>query len=71
MPFSGAAIGFAAGAVGGWMVKGADKAETLRDVLEGEFQLEKLPSQNVKPINGNLFWLCDSESARFLKFENS
>lgn len=54
-----------------FLVKGADKAETLRDVLEGEFQLEKLPSQNIKPINGNLFWLCDSESATFLKFENS
>lgn len=53
-----------------FLVKGADKAETLRDVLEGEFQPEKLPSQNVKPIDGNLFWLCDGESATFLKLEN-
>lgn len=50
-----------------FLVKGADKAETLRDVLEGEFQPEKFPSQNVKPINGNLFWLCDGESAVYLK----
>lgn len=50
-----------------FLVKGADKAETLRDVLEGEFQPEKLPSQSVKPTNGNLFWLCDGESAVYLK----
>ncbi len=50
-----------------FLVKGADKAETLRAVLQGEFQPEKYPSQNVKPINGNLFWLVDREAARLLK----
>ncbi len=50
-----------------FLVKGADKAETLRAVLQGEFQPEKYPSQNVKPINGNLFWLVDREAAGFLK----
>ncbi len=53
-----------------FLVKGADKAETLRDVLEGEFQPDKLPSQNVKLLDGNLFWLCDAESAALLKPEN-
>jgi 6-phosphogluconolactonase len=50
-----------------FLVKGADKAETLRAVLQGEFQPEKYPSQNVKPTGGNLFWLVDREAARFLK----
>ena len=50
-----------------FLVKSADKAETLRDVLEGEFQPEKLPSQNIKFATGNLFWLCDAESAALLK----
>lgn len=50
-----------------FLVKGADKAETLRGVLEGEYQPEIFPSQNVKPVNGNLFWLCDGESAVYLK----
>jgi 6-phosphogluconolactonase len=49
-----------------FLVKGADKAETLREVLHGEFQPHKLPSQNVKPAGGNLFWLVDETAARFL-----
>lgn len=49
-----------------FLVKGADKAEILKAVLEGEFQPDKLPSQNVKPVNGNLFWLIDKEAARHL-----
>ena len=49
-----------------FLVSGASKAEVLRDVLEGEFIGEKLPSQNVKPINGELFWLIDTNSARLL-----
>ncbi len=50
-----------------FLVKGADKAETLRAVLQGEFQPEKYPSQNVKPTNGNLFWLVDREAAGLLE----
>lgn len=49
-----------------FLVKGADKAETLQAVLQGEFQPEKYPSQNVKPTGGNLFWLVDREAARLL-----
>lgn len=50
-----------------FLIKGADKAETLRTVLQGESQPEKYPSQNVKPSGGNLFWLVDGEAARLLK----
>ncbi|MBX7170680.1 MAG: 6-phosphogluconolactonase [Pyrinomonadaceae bacterium] len=42
-----------------FLIAGADKTETLHEVLHGEFQPEKLPSQAVKPINGNLLILTD------------
>jgi len=50
-----------------FLVSGEEKAETLREILEGEFQAEKFPSQNVKPENGNLFWLLDENVAKLLK----
>lgn len=50
-----------------FLVAGEDKAKVLRDVLEGEFQSEKLPSQKVKPENGNLYWLIDKNVAKLLK----
>lgn len=50
-----------------FLISGASKAEVLHDVLEAEFNGEKLPSQNVNPINGELFWLIDENSARILK----
>lgn len=46
-----------------FLVAGADKAETLRDVLEGEFWPEHLPSQMIQPKNGDLFWLVDDRAA--------
>ncbi len=49
-----------------FLVKGAEKAETLRAVLEGEFQPETLPSQNVRLTNGDLYWLVEKDAARFL-----
>ncbi len=49
-----------------FLVKGAEKAETLKRVLEGEFQPEKYPSQNIKPENGKLFWLIDKSAAGLL-----
>lgn len=50
-----------------FLVSGEEKAETLREVLEGEFQPEKLPSQNVRPENGDLFWLLDENVAKLLR----
>jgi 6-phosphogluconolactonase len=49
-----------------FLVSGAEKAETLKAVLEGDFEPEKFPSQNVKPENGNLFWLVDKQAASLL-----
>lgn len=49
-----------------FLVAGEDKAETLKAVLEGEFEPEKLPSQNVRPKDGELFWLLDENVAKLL-----
>jgi 6-phosphogluconolactonase len=49
-----------------FLVAGAEKVETLQAVLEGKFEPERLPSQNVRPTNGNLFWLIDKNVAKLL-----
>jgi len=54
----------------GFLVAGAEKAEPLREVLEGEFEPEKFPSQKVRPSNGNLFWLIDEKAAALLSDKN-
>lgn len=50
-----------------FLISGTAKADALKEVLEGEPQPEKFPSQNVNPTNGNLFWLIDAPAAQFLK----
>jgi 6-phosphogluconolactonase len=54
-----------------FLVAGEEKATTLREVLEGEFQPEKFPSQNVKPARGELFWLLDKNVAKLLKTDGN
>lgn len=49
-----------------FLIAGEKKAEVLREVLEGEIEPEKLPSQKIKPRNGNLFLLLDEDAARKL-----
>ncbi len=44
-----------------FLIAGADKTKTLREVLEGEFEPEKLPSQMIAPTDGNLLILTDIE----------
>ena len=50
-----------------FLINGANKAIPLKEVLEGESQPEKFPSQNVNLKNGNLFWLVDAQAAQHLK----
>ncbi len=45
---------------------GADKAETLRQVLEGPYTPDLYPSQVVRPTHGTLLWLVDTAAARLL-----
>lgn len=49
-----------------FLVSGENKAEALRKVLQGEFQPDDFPAQNVKPENGNLWWLVDEAAAKLL-----
>jgi 6-phosphogluconolactonase len=46
-----------------FMVDGAKKATVLQQVLEGEYQPEKLPSQLIKPMTGKLHWFLDRAAA--------
>ena len=49
-----------------FLIKGADKAEVLREVTQGAPQPDKFPAQLVKPVNGELFWLVDAPAAALL-----
>ena len=46
-----------------FLISGANKADVLKEVLEGASQPERLPSQNVNPKNGKLLWLIDAPAA--------
>ena len=50
-----------------WLVAGADKAETVREVLRGAYRPEDLPAQLIQPTNGNVAWLLDKEAASKLQ----
>lgn len=50
-----------------FLVSGEEKAEALREVLQGDFQPDKFPAQKVKLNDGNLLWLVDSNAARLLQ----
>jgi 6-phosphogluconolactonase len=49
-----------------FLVSGADKAETLWEVLEGNQPAELLPSKLIRPSNGKLIWLADQAAAAAL-----
>lgn len=50
-----------------FLVGGAGKADTLRQVLEGPRDVDTLPSQIIEPQNGNLLWLVDEAAAAQLE----
>ena len=49
-----------------FLVTGAGKAETLRNVIKGEKNLELLPAQRIQPTNGALVWMIDEAAGKFL-----
>jgi 6-phosphogluconolactonase len=49
-----------------FLVSGVAKADRLREVLKGEYKPELLPSQLIKPEQGELVWLVDKEAASML-----
>jgi 6-phosphogluconolactonase len=50
-----------------FLVTGAGKAETLRNVLKGERNPEKYPAQRIQPVDGKLVWLVDEAAGRLLE----
>ncbi|HSG81591.1 MAG TPA: 6-phosphogluconolactonase [Gemmatimonadota bacterium] len=48
-----------------FLVTGADKAETLRAVLEGPG--DRYPAQLIRPAQGELYWYIDSAAGRLLE----
>ncbi|MFN8382279.1 MAG: 6-phosphogluconolactonase [Anaerolineales bacterium] len=49
-----------------FMVAGKNKAETLLNVLDGEYKPKQYPAQRIKPVDGNLVWMIDAEAASLL-----
>ncbi|MFT5288377.1 MAG: 6-phosphogluconolactonase [Planctomycetota bacterium] len=46
-----------------FLVTGAGKASTVREVIEGDLDLDRLPSQRIAPEDGRLLWLLDKPAA--------
>ncbi len=46
-----------------FLVGGAGKAETLARVLDGPIDIDLLPSQIIRPTDGQLLWLVDEAAA--------
>ncbi|MEO6134722.1 MAG: 6-phosphogluconolactonase [Ginsengibacter sp.] len=42
-----------------FMVEGEKKAGILKQVIEGDYNPQKLPSQIISPVNGKLHWFLD------------
>ncbi|MEP6984061.1 MAG: 6-phosphogluconolactonase [Chloroflexota bacterium] len=49
-----------------FLVAGTGKAERLKQVIQGEFKPNELPSQLIKPTDGNLIWAVDQAAASLL-----
>lgn len=50
-----------------FIIGGADKAETVRAVLEGDDEPERYPAQLIRPTHGDLLWLVDEAAAARLE----
>lgn len=49
-----------------FLVTGEDKAEPLKDVIEGEKLPDIYPSQLISPTDGTLHWMVDRAAARLI-----
>lgn len=49
-----------------FLVVGAEKAERLREVLQGPYRPDVLPAQVVRPQEGKLVWLIDDAAGALL-----
>ena len=46
-----------------FMVTGAEKADALHAVIEGDYQPDEYPAQIVRPTNGEVTWMLDTAAA--------
>ena len=49
-----------------FLVAGTGKAEMLKRVLKGDYKPTELPSQLIKPTDGNLIWAIDHAAESLL-----
>jgi len=49
-----------------FLAAGADKAETLKRVLDGEYDPAQLPAQRIDPKDGNITWFLDESAGRLV-----
>jgi 6-phosphogluconolactonase len=54
-----------------FLVSGEDKAQTLKEVLEGSQPAELFPSKLIRPTDGKLIWLVDQAAASALSARRS
>jgi 6-phosphogluconolactonase len=45
------------------LVNGNEKAERVRNVIQGSFDPENTPVQLINPSEGTLYWLLDQDAA--------
>jgi 6-phosphogluconolactonase len=50
-----------------WLVAGADKATTVREVLRGDYRPDDLPAQLIQPQSGKAVWLLDKSASEKLE----
>lgn len=50
-----------------FLIAGGGKANVLKQVIEGDFDPTTLPSQLIKPSNGELYWLLDEAAGAQLQ----
>jgi 6-phosphogluconolactonase len=50
-----------------FLVTGAEKADAVQAVLEGDYQPDEYPAQIVRPIRGEVTWMLDTAAANRLQ----
>jgi len=54
-----------------FLVSGKEKAEVLKEVIEGKGHTNFLPAQLIRPEHGRLLWLVDKSAARHLNYSHN
>ena len=49
-----------------FLVTGQNKAETMKNIIKGEYKPEVYPAQRIHPVNGNLVWMIDEAAGCLL-----